>query len=200
MPVEYGIRSIAYKTKSTVQTSSIFQCDLLTWRLSIEVIFLISTSPCNGATTRLIGGQWKWISISQCVGQVPGHHVPNCPQEERPGNMKQSFGKAPTLEDALTDCPSILSHWHKCNRMKPFILAGELEVSQWKMTNAFYIKTYVYFKTIYILASRTSYMFSAYKYEWRGLMEQHYVIKRYEFLANNVIPRKWDQGWSHNQT
>ena len=71
------------------------------------------------------------------------------------------LGKSPALEDALTDCLSILSHWHKCNRVKPFILAGKLDASQWKMTNAFYIQTYVSFGTIYRLGCRTTYMFAA---------------------------------------
>ena len=62
------------------------------------------------------------------------------PSKKKAWENEAVSGKAPALEDALTDCLSILSHWHKCNRMKPFIFTGKLEVSQRKMTNAFYIQ------------------------------------------------------------
>lgn len=100
---------------------------------------LVSASPCNGFLPPA-GGQLKWISISGCFGQVPGHHVPNCPQQEMLRNMKQS-GKGPALKEALNERSALLSHWHKCNTMKPFIYQRKL--SQWRMTNAFYIQSHL---------------------------------------------------------
>lgn len=44
--------------------------------------------------------------------------------------LEAAFGRAPALEDVLTDCPSILPHCHKCSRVKQLIFAAELKESQ----------------------------------------------------------------------
>ena len=67
--------------------------------------------------------------------------------------------------------------------MKPFIFAGNLEASQWKMTNAFYIQTYVFSPEQFIdFGSRISNMFLAYKKTNVGI-----EWNRHECLVNDVI-------------
>ncbi|KAF3840669.1 hypothetical protein F7725_006531, partial [Dissostichus mawsoni] len=44
------------------------------------------------------------------------------PSRKKAWEYEVVFGKAPVLKDALTDCPSILSHWHK--KKEDFCTAG----------------------------------------------------------------------------
>lgn len=92
----------------------------------------------NGFISYLVVSQ----HLSQCFSQMPGHHVPNCPLQWKPGNEKHCLAM---IQPGKLHWQSshLLSYWHEGNEMKVLILAGKLEESQPKMTNADCILAYV---------------------------------------------------------
>lgn len=91
------------------------------------------SSPSDGSSFLL---EVSW-SESASVAALARHQDTMfliVPSKKMLGNMKQA-GWAPAPGGAAT----LLSHWHKCNTMKPFIY--QWKRSQWRMTNAFSIQS-----------------------------------------------------------
>lgn len=83
----------------------------------------VSAPPSNGSSFLLEVSR----SESASVGALARHQDTMfliVPSKKMLGNMKQS-GEAPALKEAPTERAALLSHWRKCNTMKPFIY-------QWK--------------------------------------------------------------------